>query len=627
MQETKTEQLQARIKRLEKENLKLKKGIKNKKFGLVWMDVPEKFEDDAENAVPILKELPEKAVVSEDDQPTHILIEGDNYHALTCLNYTHKGKVDVIYIDPPYNTGKDGFKYKDKRIINKFPDGKEVPKDHPFRHSYWLSFMSKRLELARELLTPEGIMIIHIDENELYNLGLLLCNRIFGEANDLGTIVWNKKNPKGDAQQISNMHEYILCYCRNKERFKKQKNKLQRPKKNAQAILDKAKRLCSKIGKTDIPDEIKQAIKPFNYTPDIIECFKVKFDLDLINKEFANWISKQGFTGGEAAYNRIDSKGRVYQTVSMAWPNKKKAPPEYFIPLIHPKTKKECPIPQRGWRYSLKSMKTLLDRNLIVFGNDESTQPRRKYLLEENMSENTASILEYAGSDDQLFYDLGISFENPKPVNLGADILSSIHPNPKIVVDFFAGSGTALHSTQLLNYESGRNIQCILVTNNENDICNSVTFPRITKVCKGFKGRVSGKEYKPLGGSLKYYETDFIGRNNILNADDDDKIELAHKAGDLLAIAENTLYKSEENEYWQIYENSDSYTAVYFREDLEAFDEFVERVEKLEYPAVVYVFSWGDEEFFEDFGHIDAVKVKTIPLPILEIYKSIYNLD
>src|SRR3989344_7331413 len=172
------------ILKLKKERERLKKAVKKQRYGLVGMDVPEAFEDDVENKLPIIKEVPELAIKNNDSKPTHILIEGDNYHALTCLNYTHKGKIDVIYIDPPYNTGSDGFRYKDKRIVDKFPDGTEVPKDHPFRHSYWLSFMRKRLELARELLSEEGVIFISIDDNEAAQLKLL-CNEIFKEENIL----------------------------------------------------------------------------------------------------------------------------------------------------------------------------------------------------------------------------------------------------------------------------------------------------------------------------------------------------------------------------------------------------------------------------------------------------------
>ena len=159
---------------LKREIKRLKQSVKNQRFGLVWMDVPEAFEDDVENKLPILREIREYSINNDDNKPVHMVIEGDNYHALTCLNYSHRNKIDFIYIDPPYNTGNDGFRYKDKRILDKYPDGTEVPTDHPFRHSYWLSFMKKRLELAYNLLADDGVMFISIDDNELANL-LLLC--------------------------------------------------------------------------------------------------------------------------------------------------------------------------------------------------------------------------------------------------------------------------------------------------------------------------------------------------------------------------------------------------------------------------------------------------------------------
>lgn len=132
-----------------------------------------------------------------------------------------------------------------------------------------------------------------------------------------------------------------------------------------------------------------------------------------------------------------------------------------------------------------------------------------------------------------------------------------------------------------------------------------------------------------FGNSLKYYKTAFIGKNNILNATDQDKIELAHNAGELLAIAENTLELTRQNKFYQLFEdgNKEKNTAVYFREELDKFDEFTEMVKKLKKQTTVYVFSWGDEEFFDEFSDIERIKVKTIPLPILEIYKQIYNLN
>jgi len=214
------------ILKLQKENERLKKQLTKfgkDKYGLFWFDVPEGFEDDVENMLPILKEVPKLAIKSRDEKPTHILIEGDNYHALTCLNYTHKGKIDVIYIDPPYNTGNDGFKYKDKRILDKYPDGTEVPVDHPLRHSYWLSFMRKRLELARDILNETGTIFISIDDNELAQLKLL-CDEVFGKNNFIDILAVQMSTAQGEKIRaakngsIVKNTEFCLIYSKNKNK-------------------------------------------------------------------------------------------------------------------------------------------------------------------------------------------------------------------------------------------------------------------------------------------------------------------------------------------------------------------------------------------------------------------------
>ncbi len=176
--------LKVRIRELEKEVERWKSQVKTVRYGLNWIDVPEAFDRDAEEKIPVLEEVSEKAIEAAGPlagRPPHVIIEGDNYHALTCLNYTHRGKIDVIYIDPPYNTGSDGFTYKDKRFLTEYPDGKKVPREDPLRHSYWLSFMEKRLKLAKNLLSDKGVIFISIDDNEQANLKLL-CDRIFGRG-------------------------------------------------------------------------------------------------------------------------------------------------------------------------------------------------------------------------------------------------------------------------------------------------------------------------------------------------------------------------------------------------------------------------------------------------------------
>jgi adenine-specific DNA-methyltransferase len=180
-----------------------------KKYGLIWDEekTKEQFEKESENALPVLKEVRGKAIKTDPTKPTHILIEGDNYHALSVLNYTHQGKIDVIYIDPPYNTGNKSWKYNNQY----------VERDDAFKHSKWLSFMAKRLYLAKNLLSQEGIIIVAIDDYEHHTLRLLM-DEIFGEDNRLGTITV-VHNPRGrnDEKFFATMHEYMLVYARNKD--------------------------------------------------------------------------------------------------------------------------------------------------------------------------------------------------------------------------------------------------------------------------------------------------------------------------------------------------------------------------------------------------------------------------
>ena len=157
------------------------------------------------------------------------------------------------------------------------------------------------------------------------------------------------------------------------------------------------------------------------------------YDLEKINKEFQAWLRKQDLSGGEKAYCYIDNNGDVYRPVSMAWPNNKKAPNDYFKPLIHPVTKKECPVPTKGWRNPPQTMQKLLDNNRILFGKDETTQPNRKYYLKENLYENIPSIIYYGGSDDDLLKSINISFDNPKPVELIKSLISSSSTNNDII--------------------------------------------------------------------------------------------------------------------------------------------------------------------------------------------------
>lgn len=640
------------ILKLKKQIERLKNSIKKQRYGLVWMDVPEAFEDDVENKIPILKEIPELAIKNNDGKPQHILIEGDNYHALTCLNYTHKGKIDVIYIDPPYNTGSDGFRYKDKRIIDKFPDGTEVPKDHPFRHSYWLSFMRKRLELAKELLKEEGTFFVSINEDEYAQLKLL-CDEIFLPSNYLTTFTIKVRHEdrilKGD-KDFHETTEFLIMY-----RKSKQFDTIKRVQDNT-SISDyvyEIKELTKKPKKVMMGKKEVEVFKPSEY-----EIIKSDPNQDKLKKINIRGSIKEGNSSGRFYMAHLDklkdNVGYLYKVPNMGGD---KDPYRYFL---SPTSKSKL----NGDYF----------QGVPLNRSDTKLVPYPNYLDFEEAFNNVGP-------------EGGVVFRNgKKPVKFIKFILSiGTWNKDAIILDFFAGSASTGHAVLEQNMIDKGKRQFILVTNNENDILSDVTFPRINNVINGYKKTKSEKEIlfevslnisvlkdnqsileaidkfdeeeikkryekieynvkngkfkiigtiskekkiPPLGNSLKYYKADFIGKNNILNASDEDKVELAHNAGELLAIAENTMESVKETKYYQLFEDhlKERYTAVYFREELGQFDKFVEVVKKLDRDTTVYVFSWGTDEFIEEFEDLKNVNVKTIPVPILEIYKNIYNL-
>lgn len=613
------------IKDLKREIIRLKQSVKNQRFGLVWMDVPEAFEDDVENKLPILREIREYSINNDDNKPTHIVIEGDNYHALTCLNYSHRNKVDFIYIDPPYNTGNDGFRYKDKRILDKYPDGTEVPTDHPFRHSYWLSFMKKRLELAYNLLADDGVMFISIDDNELANL-LLLCVDITKKESNVELIIWDKVTGNALAgsgkmkitHRFRRDHEYIIVVYKNKD------------------------------------------ITYFNKPIEKYVTKNIYGNRD--NDERGDWISSE-ICKSEAKSN---PNGKNYYSVTL--PSGR--------------------VLTRQWHIDEDEFRMLDDDNRIYWGGGNII-PRLKKFVDEGKPTTPVSVFYGRGSTtdgNKEAKQLGIDFDNPKPLSLISYLLEIASDQDSIVLDFFAGSGTTGHAVMDINEKLGGQRQYILITNNENNIMYDACYPRLKKVIEGYEyngersqiiyekvlsiddfedptriwnkvseikianenennwddyenrishgtlqvlgiKKVNGK-IEGLGSSLNFYQTDFVGKNSILDFTDADKIDLSRNAGSLLSIAENTLIKVYENSYYQLFtnKNRERYTAVYFREEIDEFEGFVSLVKDQEKAVSVYIFSWGNEQYIGDFDNLSNIKIKNIPQPILEIYKQIYNL-
>ena len=412
------------------------------RYRLEW---PGKREAIVTANIPTTKTLrPVRADSVDFDNTENIYIEGDNLEVLKILQESYLGKIKMIYIDPPYNTGKD-FVYKDNftqeeleyleesgqkdELENRLKVNPETAGKY---HSKWLSMMYPRLKLARNLLTDDGVILTNMDEHEITNLTKVLED-VFGENNNIGIIIWDKRNPKGDSKGVAYQHEYLVAFAKNKFDFLSS-TKLIRPKKNAEKILKKASQFFQKLS------------------------------FEEANKSFSKWLSTQvEFTSGEKAYKKIDENGKVFRGVSMAWPNKKIAPDEYFIPLIHPITKRKCPVPERGWRNPPETMKKLLNQGLLLFGEDEQKQPERKYLLEENMYENLPSLLYYGGSDTGLLEELKIPFDTPKVLNICMEHIHSFSKNGDVVLDFFSGSSTTAHAVLQLNAENNGNRKYIQV--------------------------------------------------------------------------------------------------------------------------------------------------------------------
>ena len=379
------------------------------------------------------------------DNTQNLYIEGDNLDVLKVLRETYLGKVKMIYIDPPYNTGND-FVYNDDFAQGKGdfeaqsglfdnegnqtvdPMQRNTESNGRF-HTDWLNMIYPRLKVARDLLTEDGAILLHIDEHEVAILESI-CKEIFGAHNYLGTIIWDKRNPKGIVAGVAYQHESILVFCKNICEFSI-KTPFLKEKENAKAMLSVVEGLIKKYG--GVTEKVRD--------------------------EYKEWIKKHKaeLSGGELAYSFIDDEGRIYQPVSMAAPDKPET--RSHRPLLHPITRKPCPVPSKGWRFTDSKMDEILYLGKVEFGKDETTQPRQKYFLKENMTESVSSLLYYGGSDTAM----GLPFDNPKPVYVAQRLVSSIAKENDIILDFFSGSATTAHAVMKLNAEDGGHRKFIMV--------------------------------------------------------------------------------------------------------------------------------------------------------------------
>jgi len=550
------------IEKLKVEVERLKKELKKrKKYGLVWEEKPEEVVEMCKEKLPVLKEVKNKEIITDKERPVNLLIEGDNYHALSVLNYTHAGKVDVIYIDPPYNTGNKDFIFNDHY----------VDREDAYRHSKWLSFMEKRLKLAKNLLKNTGVIFISIDDNEVAQLKLLMDNPdLFGEGNFVANIVWiNKAGGAHDVVSIVKEHEYILCYAKNISRL----------------ILNKQK--------IDVND------KKYKYKDEYIK-ERGRYTLDQLDRSSLGWIKSLDFPIIAPDGTKIYPGGKYGPPFRWRWGKEKV---EWGLRNGFIEIKKNN---QGKWKvYSKQYQFVDSDGNKI-----QRDIPFRSII----------SNIKTKASDTEMKLMFGEKvFAYPKPVELMKYLLNIASNKNSIILDFMAGSGTTGHAVLELNKEDGGNRQFILCTNNENNICTDVCYPRIKKVIEGYKN-LKGEQVEGLGGNLKYFRTDFVDAE----PSDENKIKLTHQTTEMLCVKEGTFEKVVDNERFKIFKNSSHYTGIIW--DQTVISEFKRAIKDIKGKFSVYVFSLGDETFDDEFKDVkQRVKLSPIPEAILRVYRRIFK--
>lgn len=458
--------------------------LNNKKYGLVWEEHEEEADRMLKSNIPVFSEVHNKEIKEVEDDGFNFLLEGDNLHSLKLLEKTHKGKVDVIYIDPPYNTGNEDFAYNDAFVGT----------DDSYRHSKWLSFMNKRLKIARELLSDDGVIFISIDDNE-YAALKTLCDEIFGENNRLSThhiqVRYANKNlnEKKDFQECL---EYVLVYS-------KKNNTFEANKPYEEYSLDK------------FIYEVKESN---DYEEELIGNKRVKIfkkgSYELIKHE----KGKMGLLKGTWASGSVvkgNASGKYFETYLK--PRKKI---DGLSTLYKVEGIGEDGL---GYRYFTGPQKENATQGLFYSG----VPLKRVKEIEEGGSRKYKPI--------QNFYDFSPDFGNirhegsmpfnsgKKPVKMLKQFLN-YHKGKNIsVLDFFAGSGSTAEAVLELNKEDGGNRKFILCTNNENNICEDITYQRIKTVITG--KRKDGSEYSEgIPANLKYYRTDFVSKDEEYLTDD-----------------------------------------------------------------------------------------------------------
>lgn len=466
-----------------------------KKYGLVWEKHIEQVDEDIKTNVPVFTEVEDRAILSGVDDSCNFLLEGDNLHSLKLLEKTHAGKIDCIYIDPPYNTGNKDFIYDDVYVDSA----------DNYRHSKWVSFMAERLKIARNLLTNEGCIFLQINDIEFAQLKML-CDEIFGEENFLNIVSVNMKNIAGasgggEDKRLKKNCEYVLIYAKNYALL---------PLFSGPYVYTKLSEMVKKY---------EEDGKSWKYTTVLLnEGIKehVGSTVDGDGNEIKIYIrrnpemlsvrqvAKRDNISEEEVYNKYGTK--IFQTTNaqssirtrvMDFREKTEIKEDLISIEYIPKTGKN-----KGKMYEqfYKGDKCRLFVWLKDTAEEIDGQLYKKDLQGTYWDAN--------GWMKNLTKEGDVEFaKGKKPVDLIKQIISLYPQKECTILDFFAGSGTTGHAVLSVNEDDGGNRKFILCTNNQNKICEQVTYKRLKNVICGYSDK------KGIQANLRYYKTEMIPKS------------------------------------------------------------------------------------------------------------------